>query len=165
MAMYVRTDIFKKYDVLIPTTWDEYTTAAQKLHKANPKLTMTFFDPNNAEWFNGLLWQNNANMHSYSGDKARHRRVHQEQAGRRLLAEDDRRQAGAHRPGPTARRRCSPPTRTNQMATHARRAAWGYTGVPRQPAQPGGQVVHRPDADLGRRAAAPATRAARRSRS
>ncbi|MGW3292161.1 ABC transporter substrate-binding protein [Streptomyces sp. NPDC001002] len=69
MAMYVRTDLFKKYDVAVPTTWDEYLTAAQKLHKADPKLTITFFDPNNAEWFNGLLWQNNANMYSYSGDK------------------------------------------------------------------------------------------------
>ncbi|MFJ4783859.1 ABC transporter substrate-binding protein [Streptomyces sp. NPDC088794] len=69
MAMYVRTDLFKKYDVAVPTTWDEYLTAAQKLHKADPKLTVTFFDPNNAEWFNGLLWQNNANMYSYSGDK------------------------------------------------------------------------------------------------
>ncbi len=69
MAMYVRTDIFKKYDVPIPKTWDEYATAAEKLHKADPKLTITFFDPNNAEWFNGLLWQNNANMYSYSGDK------------------------------------------------------------------------------------------------
>ncbi|MEN3317603.1 MAG: multiple sugar transport system substrate-binding protein, partial [Mycobacterium sp.] len=69
MAMYVRTDIFKKYDIAIPTTWDEYATAAEKLHKADPKLTITFFDPNNAEWFNGLLWQNNANMYSYSGDK------------------------------------------------------------------------------------------------
>jgi len=69
MAMYVRTDIFKKYGVPVPTTWDEYTTAAEKLHKADPKLTITFFDPNNAEWFNGLLWQNNAQMYSYSGDK------------------------------------------------------------------------------------------------
>jgi multiple sugar transport system substrate-binding protein len=69
MAMYVRTDIFKKYDIPIPTTWDEYEAAAEKLHKADPKLTITFFDPNNAEWFNGLLWQNNANMYSYSGDK------------------------------------------------------------------------------------------------
>ena len=30
---------------------------------------MTFFDPNNAEWFNGLLWQNNAEMYRYSDDK------------------------------------------------------------------------------------------------
>jgi multiple sugar transport system substrate-binding protein len=30
---------------------------------------MTFFDPNNAEWFNGLLWQNSAQMYSYQGDQ------------------------------------------------------------------------------------------------
>ncbi|MET7486680.1 ABC transporter substrate-binding protein [Streptomyces sp. NPDC005538] len=69
MALYVRSDIFKKYNIAIPTTWDEYAAAAQKLHKADPKLDITFFDPNNAEWFNGLLWQNNAQMYSYSGNK------------------------------------------------------------------------------------------------
>jgi multiple sugar transport system substrate-binding protein len=69
MALYVRSDIFKKYNLPIPTTWDEYATDAQKLHKADPNLDITFFDPNNAEWFNGLLWQNNAEMYKYSGDK------------------------------------------------------------------------------------------------
>ncbi|MEU2617270.1 ABC transporter substrate-binding protein [Streptomyces sp. NPDC007157] len=69
MALFVRTDIFKKYNVAIPTTWDEYATAAEKLHKADPNLDITFFDPNNAEWFNGLLWQNDAHMYGYSGDK------------------------------------------------------------------------------------------------
>jgi len=69
MALFVRSDIFKKYGIAIPKTWDEYAAAAQKLHKANPSLTITFFDPNNAEWFNGLLWQNSAQMYSYSGDK------------------------------------------------------------------------------------------------
>ncbi|MFJ8022385.1 ABC transporter substrate-binding protein [Streptomyces sp. NPDC096311] len=69
MALYVRSDIFKKYDIAIPTTWDEYAAAAQKLHKADPSLDITFFDPNNAEWFNGLLWQNSAQMYGYSGDK------------------------------------------------------------------------------------------------
>lgn len=69
MALYVRSDIFKKYNIAIPTTWDEYAAAAAKLHKADPKLDITFFDPNNAEWFNGLLWQNNAQMYSYSGNK------------------------------------------------------------------------------------------------
>ncbi|WP_406464232.1 extracellular solute-binding protein [Streptomyces sp. NBC_01622] len=69
MALYVRSDIFKKYNIAIPTTWDEYAAAAAKLHKADSKLDITFFDPNNAEWFNGLLWQNNAQMYSYSGNK------------------------------------------------------------------------------------------------
>lgn len=69
MALFVRTDIFKKYDVAVPTTWDEYATAAEELHKADPGLDITFFDPNNAEWFNGLLWQNSAEMYGYSGGK------------------------------------------------------------------------------------------------
>jgi multiple sugar transport system substrate-binding protein len=69
MALYVRSDLFKKHGLTIPKTWDEYAADAQKLHAADPGLTMTFFDPNNAEWFNGLLWQNNAEMYSYSGDK------------------------------------------------------------------------------------------------
>ncbi|PTM87004.1 ABC transporter substrate-binding protein [Streptomyces sp. VMFN-G11Ma] len=69
MALFVRSDIFKKYGIAVPKTWDEYAAAAQKLHKANSKLTITFFDPNNAEWFNGLLWQNSAKMYGYSGDK------------------------------------------------------------------------------------------------
>jgi multiple sugar transport system substrate-binding protein len=30
---------------------------------------MTFFDPNNAEWFNGLLWQNSADMYAYTDGK------------------------------------------------------------------------------------------------
>jgi multiple sugar transport system substrate-binding protein len=69
MALFVRTDIFKKYGVAVPKTWDEYATAAATLHAADPKLTITFFDPNNAEWFNGLLWQNSAKMYAYADDK------------------------------------------------------------------------------------------------
>jgi multiple sugar transport system substrate-binding protein len=69
MALYVRSDIFTKAGLAIPKTWDEYATDAQKLHAADPNVTMTFFDPNNAEWFNGLLWQNDAEMYTYSGDK------------------------------------------------------------------------------------------------
>ncbi|WP_405867043.1 extracellular solute-binding protein [Streptomyces sp. NBC_01515] len=69
MALYVRSDIFKKYDIAVPKTWDEYAAAAAKLHKADSGLDITFFDPNNAEWFNGLLWQNDSQMYSYSGDK------------------------------------------------------------------------------------------------
>ncbi|MFC9647220.1 MULTISPECIES: ABC transporter substrate-binding protein [unclassified Streptomyces] len=69
MALYVRSDIFKQHGIEIPKTWDEYAAAAEKLRTADPSISMTFFDPKNAEWFNGLLWQNNANMYTYSGDK------------------------------------------------------------------------------------------------
>ncbi|MFD3307389.1 ABC transporter substrate-binding protein [Streptomyces sp. NPDC058694] len=128
MAMYVRTDIFKKYDVPIPTTWDEYTTAAEKLHKADPKLTMTFFDPNNAEWFNGLLWQNNANMYSYSGDKW-HVTVDSDKS--KQVAEywqkliDDKLVRTDLANGST---QMFAAYQNDQMATQLG-AAWGYTGI------------------------------------
>jgi multiple sugar transport system substrate-binding protein len=69
MALFVRSDIFKTHNLQIPKTWDEYAADAQKLHAADPNLSITFFDPNNAEWFNGLLWQNSADMYKYAGDK------------------------------------------------------------------------------------------------
>jgi multiple sugar transport system substrate-binding protein len=69
MALYVRSDIFAQHNLTIPKTWDEYAADAQKLHAADPNLSITSFDPNNAEWFNGLLWQNSAQMYGYSGDK------------------------------------------------------------------------------------------------
>jgi multiple sugar transport system substrate-binding protein len=69
MALFVRTDLFAKYHVDVPKTWDDYAAAAQKLHAADKNLSITFFDPNNAEWFNGLLWQNSAQMYRYEGDQ------------------------------------------------------------------------------------------------
>ena len=69
MALFVRSDIFQQHGLPVPKTWDEYAADAQKLHDADPNLSITFFDPNNAEWFNGLLWQNSAQMYGYSGDK------------------------------------------------------------------------------------------------
>src|SRR5882757_8103196 len=68
MALFVRGDIFQQHGLPIPKTWDEYAADAQKLHDADPNLSITFFDPNNAEWFNGLLWQAKAQMYSYAGD-------------------------------------------------------------------------------------------------
>jgi multiple sugar transport system substrate-binding protein len=69
MALFVRSDIFQKYGLQPPKTWDEYATDAQKLHAANPNLSITFFDPNNAEWFNGLLWQAKSDMYNYAGNE------------------------------------------------------------------------------------------------
>jgi multiple sugar transport system substrate-binding protein len=69
MALYVRSDLFAKYHLSVPKTWAEYAADAQQLHAADKNVTMTFFDPNNAEWFNGLLWQDSADMYGYSDNK------------------------------------------------------------------------------------------------
>jgi multiple sugar transport system substrate-binding protein len=55
--MYYRTDVFKKYNLTVPTTWAEYADDAAKLHAAAPNAYITDFPPKEAGWFTGLEWQ------------------------------------------------------------------------------------------------------------
>jgi multiple sugar transport system substrate-binding protein len=57
MGMLYRQDIFDKYDIDPPTTWDEFAAASKKLHAAAPDIYFTNLAPNqNGVWM-GLLWQ------------------------------------------------------------------------------------------------------------
>ena len=67
MALYYREDIFKKYNLPVPTTWALYADDAAKLHAANPKAYITNFAPRNPSQFVGLVWQNGGNMFTTSG--------------------------------------------------------------------------------------------------
>src|SRR4051794_13555238 len=57
MGMLYRQDIFDKYKIEPPKTWDEFATASRKLHKADPNVYMTDLAPNEAAAWHGLLWQ------------------------------------------------------------------------------------------------------------
>jgi multiple sugar transport system substrate-binding protein len=57
MGMLYREDIFKKYNLPVPTTWDQFAQEAIQLHKANPRIYMTDFPPSNGTWFTSLAWQ------------------------------------------------------------------------------------------------------------
>ncbi|MGD8169495.1 ABC transporter substrate-binding protein [Herbiconiux sp. P16] len=57
MAMIYRSDIFEKYGIAIPTTWDEYAAAAQKLKDAGGPF-MGDFGSNVPAWFTALMTQN-----------------------------------------------------------------------------------------------------------
>ena len=43
MGMLYRKDIFDKYGIQVPTTWDEFAAAARKLHAADPNVYLTNF--------------------------------------------------------------------------------------------------------------------------
>ncbi len=43
MALLYRKDIFDKYHLAVPTTWDQYAREAVALHQVNPKVYMTDF--------------------------------------------------------------------------------------------------------------------------
>ena len=68
MAFFYRKDLFAKYGIAAPTTWDEYAKAAAKIHAADPKAYIGTFPPGNAAWFTSLAWQAGAQWFGVEGD-------------------------------------------------------------------------------------------------
>ncbi len=67
MVFFYRKDVFARLGLSAPTTWAQYTAAAQKIHKANPKQYLGNFDAADPEWFAGLAQQAGANWWTASG--------------------------------------------------------------------------------------------------
>jgi multiple sugar transport system substrate-binding protein len=67
MGMLYRKDIFDKYGIAVPKTWQEFAAAARKLHAADPKTYLTNISPSNGAAFNGLLWQAGSRPFTTSG--------------------------------------------------------------------------------------------------
>jgi multiple sugar transport system substrate-binding protein len=57
MGLLYRKDIFAKYHLAVPTTWQQFAQVAAKLHAANPNIYLTDLPTNDPGWMNGLLWQ------------------------------------------------------------------------------------------------------------
>ncbi|MEU7867271.1 sugar ABC transporter substrate-binding protein [Dactylosporangium sp. NPDC049140] len=56
MALFYNKDVFDKHGVAVPTTWDQYYEAAQKLHSADPKVYITS-DTGDAGFTTSMIWQ------------------------------------------------------------------------------------------------------------
>ncbi|AZI58983.1 extracellular solute-binding protein [Nakamurella antarctica] len=69
LGLYYRKDIFDKYGLAAPTTWQEYYDDAVKLKAADPSYEITHFSQTDPNWFTGLLWQNSAKLFGTQGDK------------------------------------------------------------------------------------------------
>ncbi|MEH1125216.1 ABC transporter substrate-binding protein [Micromonospora sp. CPCC 206061] len=69
MGMLYRQDIFDKYGIKPPTTWDEFAAAARTLHAADPNVYLTNLASNqNGAWM-GLLWQAGSRPFKTDGDR------------------------------------------------------------------------------------------------
>lgn len=93
MALFYNKKVFDKYKVKVPTTWDEYLTAARTLHKADPKAYIAN-DTGDAGETTSLLWQAGSRPYKVDGTNvkidfsdSRRPEVH------RRLAEAPRREA------------------------------------------------------------------------
>lgn len=68
-AMIYRKDIFDKYGVKVPTTWDEYAAAGKALYdKSGGKVKIGNFFSTFAPWFTALVWAGGGQMWSVEGD-------------------------------------------------------------------------------------------------
>jgi multiple sugar transport system substrate-binding protein len=55
MALFYRADLFEKNGIAVPTTWDEYAAAAEKVRAAGGYITN--FSQSDINQFAGLAWQ------------------------------------------------------------------------------------------------------------
>lgn len=70
MAMLYRQDIFDKYQLTVPKTWEEFQQQAQKLKAASPESFMTDFGANDGGFMTGLMWQAGARPFDYTAAEA-----------------------------------------------------------------------------------------------
>ncbi|MFF5337547.1 extracellular solute-binding protein [Streptomyces sp. NPDC013181] len=68
LMFYYRQDLFKKYELSVPTTWDEFAETARALKKKAPDKDLTTFSSNDSGLFAGLAQQAGAQWWTPSGD-------------------------------------------------------------------------------------------------
>lgn len=69
MMFLYREDLFKKYGLKTPSTWDEFADVARELKKKAPDKNLTTFSANDSGLFAGLAQQAGAKWWTTSGDK------------------------------------------------------------------------------------------------
>jgi multiple sugar transport system substrate-binding protein len=67
MALFYRADLFEKAGIAIPTTWDEYAAAAEKVKAAGGYITN--FSQSDINQFAGLAWQAGGRWFANDGSK------------------------------------------------------------------------------------------------
>jgi multiple sugar transport system substrate-binding protein len=70
MGMLYRADLFEKYGIEVPKTWEEFAAAARKLHAADPDVYLTNLASNQNGAYMGLLWQAGAKPFATTGPES-----------------------------------------------------------------------------------------------
>lgn len=68
LMFFYRQDLFEKYRLNVPFTWDQFAETARKLRKEQPDRYLTTFSANDAGLFAGLAQQAGAKWWTPSGD-------------------------------------------------------------------------------------------------
>ncbi|MFB7592650.1 ABC transporter substrate-binding protein [Streptomyces sp. NPDC056169] len=67
-AFFYRKDLFAKYKVQVPTTWDEFRKAAEQVKKADAKARIATFFPDDPTTFEAMAWQAGAQWFKAEND-------------------------------------------------------------------------------------------------
>jgi multiple sugar transport system substrate-binding protein len=67
MALYYRQDIFDKYGLGVPKTWQEFLDDGAKLREQTTDVYMTSGNFNQPDWFNSMVWQAGGRLYSVNG--------------------------------------------------------------------------------------------------
>ncbi|GAB3805926.1 ABC transporter substrate-binding protein [Micromonospora zhanjiangensis] len=66
MALFYNKDVFDKHGIAVPATWDAYVAAAEKLHKADPKVYLTS-DNGDPGQTTSMIWQAGGKPYTVDG--------------------------------------------------------------------------------------------------
>ncbi|MHC3473527.1 ABC transporter substrate-binding protein [Streptomyces sp. 7R007] len=69
MALLYRKDVFDKYGIKAPVTWEDYRKAAARIKARNPKLTMASLSTDGWGWYAAVAAQAGDDWWSVHGDK------------------------------------------------------------------------------------------------
>ncbi|MEV6249061.1 sugar ABC transporter substrate-binding protein [Streptomyces sp. NPDC051742] len=67
-AFFYRKDLFAKYKVEVPTTWDAFKKAAEQVKKADAKARIATFFPDDPTTFEAMAWQAGAQWFKAEND-------------------------------------------------------------------------------------------------
>jgi multiple sugar transport system substrate-binding protein len=67
-VFYYRKDLFTKYKIAVPTTWDQFRTAAQQLKKADPATRIATFFSDDPSTLEAMSWQAGAQWFGTTND-------------------------------------------------------------------------------------------------
>ncbi|MDI2125498.1 ABC transporter substrate-binding protein [Yinghuangia seranimata] len=68
VALFYRTDVFQKYNLTPPKTWDEFAQQADKVKAGDPAVAYSAVGGNDPWWLAGMAWQNGGSWFGTSGD-------------------------------------------------------------------------------------------------
>lgn len=66
LMYFYRADVFDKYGLEVPKTWDDFAAASAKLHAAEPSMYLSNFPSLDVSWA-GVLWQAGQNPFTTDG--------------------------------------------------------------------------------------------------